>query len=234
VIIHPAKHFFEAKFPSLEDHEEEIFYQHPTLDIKCNQLGVIYCDESVYGVYDKVGTSMVRVTKTSISVGTKCKVIWECYTGKTVSSPHFFFANGNRLDTTKENLILSGPLSAKEREPYLRTKNRFIKASVEHLIKIEERMERVGVDKNDLYEMLLLPNWLKGARSKYKAPTANPPKPARVISKGAPKPRTTQEEADEIERLFHMGLTFYAIIDRFGWSSTSRVKKIVQDRGLVR
>ena len=232
MIVYPAKHWFEAKFPTLEDHEEEVFYQHPTLDIKCNQLGVIYCDESIYGVYDKVGTSMVRVTKTSISVGTKCKVIWECYTGKTVSSPHFFFANGNRLDTTKENLILSGPLSAKEREPYLRTKNRFIKASVEHLLKIEERMERVGVDKDQVYEILQIPQWLKGARLKYVPPAA--PKKQKTYSRGTPKIRTTQEEADEVEKLFHMGLTFYAIIDRMGWTSTSRIKKIVQDRKLVR
>ena len=42
MIVHPARHIFEAKFPSLEDHEEEIFYQHPVHDIKVNQLGVIY------------------------------------------------------------------------------------------------------------------------------------------------------------------------------------------------
>ena len=231
MIVHPARHLFEAKFPSLEDHEEEIFYQHPVHDIKCNQLGVIYCDDGTFGVYDKRGTSMVRVTKTSISVGTKCKVVWECYTGETVFSPHFFFANGNPLDLRRENLIMSGPLSAKEREPYLTTKNRFIKGSVEHLIKIETRMEAVGVDKTELYEMLLLPHWLIGARERYVAPA---PKHQKVTSRGTPKTRTTPEQADEIERLFHMGLTFYAIIDRFGWSSTSRVKKIVQDRKLVR
>jgi hypothetical protein len=231
MIVHPARHLFEAKFPTLEDHEEEVFYQHPVHDIKCNQLGVIYCDEGTFGVYDKRGTSMVRVTKTSISVGTKCKVVWECYTGETVFSPHFFFANGNPMDTRKENLVMSGPLSGKEREPYLKTKNRFIKASVEHLIKLETRMEAVGIDREQLYELLLLPQWLKATRERYVPPT---PKQQRVTSRGTPKTRTTQAEADEIERLFHMGLTFYAIIDRFGWSSTSRIKKIVQDRKLVR
>ena len=93
-------------------------------------------------------------------------------------------------------------------------------------------MEEQGVDKTELYEMLLLPHWLIGARERYVPPTV--PKHQKVTSKGTPKPRTTEEEADEIERLFHMGLTFYAIIDRFGWSSTSRIKKIVQDRKLVR
>ena len=46
--------------------------------------------------------------------------------------------------------------------------------------------------------------------------------------------KITEEEADEVEKLFHMGLTFYAIIDRFGWKSTSRVKNIIRDRKLVR
>ena len=232
MIIYPARHLFEARFPSLEDHEEEIFYQHPTQDIRVNQLGVIYCNESIFSIYDKRGTSIVRIMKTGLSFGSKTKVIYECYTGKTVSSPHFFFANGNPLDTRKENLVMSGPLSGKEREPYIRTKNRFIKASVEHLVKLETKMEAVGIGKTELHELLLLPQWLKAARERYVPPTA--PKQQKTTSKGTPKPRTTEEEADEIERLFHMGLTFYAIIDRFGWSSTSRVKKIVQDRKLVR
>ena len=231
MIVYPAKHLFEAKFPTLEDDEEEIFFHHPVHDIKCNQLGVIYCNESIYGVYDKRGTSMVRVTKTSISVGTKCKVVFECYTGKTIHSPHFFYVNGNPLDLRKENLVVSGPLSGKEREPYLKTKNRFIKASVEHLLKLEAKMEVQGIDKTELHEMLLLPQWLIGARERYVAPA---PKQPRITSRGVAKPRTTDEEADEIEKLFYMGLTFYAIIDRMGWKSTSRVKKIVQDRKLVR
>jgi hypothetical protein len=231
LIVYPARHLFEAKFPSLEDHEEEVFYQHPVYDIKVNQLGVLYCDESKFGIYDKKGTSLVRYHSTRTSCGTKTKIIWECYTGEIVHSAHFFFVNGNPLDLRRENLVMSGPLSGKEREPYLTTKNRFIKASVEHLLKLEAKMEVQGIDRKQLYEMLLLPQWLIGARERYVAPA---PKQQRVTSRGVPKPRTTQEEADEIERLFHMGLTFYAIIDRFGWSSTSRIKKIVQDRKLVR
>jgi hypothetical protein len=232
MIVHPARHLFEAKFPTLEDHEKEHFYQHPVHDIKVNQLGVIYCDDGTFGIYDKRGTSMVRFLKTSRSIGTKCKIIYECYTGEIFHSPHFFFANGNPMDTRKENLVMSGPLTSRQREPYLKIKNRFIKASVEHLLKLETKMEAVGIDREQLYELLLLPQWLKSTRERYVAPTA--PKHQKVTSKGTPKTRTTQAEADEIERLFHMGLTFYAIIDRFGWSSTSRIKKIVRDRKLVR
>jgi hypothetical protein len=216
----------------LEDHEEEIFYHHPKHDIKVNQLGVIYCDNDKYGIYDKVDTSMVREQITRNSVGTKNRIIWECYTGEIVNTPHFFFVNANPLDTRFENMVLSGPLSVKERAPYLRTKNRFTQASVEHLMKIEARMERVGVDKDQLYDLLLLPQWLRSARVKYLPP--KPPKQQKKYSGGTPKTRTTPEEIEEVIKLFHMGLTFYAIIDRMGWTSTSRIKKIAKDYNLVR
>jgi hypothetical protein len=134
------------------------------------------------------------------------------------------------MDTRKENLLVSSKIPNKEREPYLARKSRFIKESVEHLIKIEQRMERVGVDKKQVYEILQLPYWLEAARKKYKPTHVRLPRSGSKVA----KPRTTEAEADEIERLFHMGLTFYAIIDRFGWTSTSRVKKVVKDRKLVR
>lgn len=231
MIVHPSRHWFEAKFPSLEDHEEEIFFPHPVYDIKVNQLGVLYCDNDKYGVYDNVDNSMVREQSTRRSLGTKTRIIWECYTGGLVFTPHFFYVNGNPLDTRFENMVLSGPVSAKDRQPYLRTRARFIQASVEHLIKLENRMEKVGVDREQLYDMLLLPQWLKGARAKYLPPR---PKHQKRTSLGTSKPRSTEEEIAEVIKLYNMGLTFYAIIDRMGWTSTSRIKKIAKDYGLTR
>jgi hypothetical protein len=218
-------------FPSLEDHEKEILYQHPVEAIKCNQLGVLYCDEKVYGIYNKADSSMVRNQVTRKTFGTKPKVIWECYTGEIVTSPHFFYANANPLDLRFENMIHSKPLSAKERAPYIAAKSKFVKASVEHLMKLEDRMEKEGVGKEQLYDMLLLPYWLVAARGKYVPPR---PKHQKVTSLGKSKPRSTEEEIEEVIRLFNQGQTFYAIIDRMGWTSTSRIKKIVQDHGLVR
>jgi len=231
MIVHPVRHWFEAKFPSLEDHEEEIFYQHPQHDIKVNQLGVLYCDNDKYGVYDNVDNSMVREQSTRRSLGTKTRIIWECYTGQSIFTPHFFYVNGNPLDTRFENMVLSGPLSATARQPYLRTKSRFIQASVEHLIKLEDRMEKVGVDREQLYDMLLLPQWIKGARAKYLPPR---PKHPKNTSLGVSKPRSTEEEIEEVIRLFNQGQTYYAIIDRMGWKSTYRIKKIAKDYGLTR
>jgi hypothetical protein len=238
MIVHPAKHLFQAKFPSLEDHEEEIFYQHPLYDIKVNQLGVLYCDNDVYGIYDKGDTSMVRHQATRKSLGSKTRIIWECYTGEIINSPHFFYVNGNPMDTRFENMILSGPLSAKQRQPYLNVKARFTQASVEHLVKLEEKMEAVGVDKDQLYAMLLLPQWLRGARRRWVPGRNLNPKakdrPKSLLPSNADKTRTTPEEIEEVIRLFNQGQTFYAIIQRMGWNSTSRIKKIAKDYGLVR
>ena len=230
MIVHPARHLFEAKFPMLEEHEEEIFYQHPLYNIKVNQLGVIYCDDSEYGIYDKRGTCVIREHKTLKNCGNKPRVIWECYHGEILSNAHFLFANANPMDTRKENLLVSSKIPVKEREIFLARKSRFVKESVEHLMKIEQRMEVVGVDKKQVYEILQLPYWLEAARVKYKPTRVRLPRSGSKV----PKPRTTEAEADEVERLFLLGLTFYAIIDRMGWSSTSRVKKIVLDRKLVR
>jgi hypothetical protein len=231
VIVHPSAHWFQAKYPTLEDAEEEVFYQHPVLAIKVNQLGVIYCDDT-FGIYEKGNSSAVTDLAGRKSYGTKCKIIFECYAGEVVYSPHFFFANANPLDLRRENLVLLKPLSAKQREPYIRIKRQFAQASVEHLLGLEARMQAVGIDRKQLYEMLLLPRWLKGARERYVLPA--PPKPRKIYSKGATKKRTTVEEAEQVVKLYHMGLTFYSIIDRMGWTSSSRIKKIVRDYNLVR
>lgn len=228
MIVHPARHLFEAKYPTLGPKEKEVLYQHPTEDIKCNQLGVLYCDEKVYGIYNKADSSMVRNQKTRTTCGTKPKVIWECYTGETVHSPHFFYANANPLDLRFENLIHSKPLSAKERAPYIKIKAQFVKASVEHLIKIEDRMEKVGIPISDLHSILMIPHWLVAARAKVKKALVERQK----LLGG--KSRTTPEEADEIESLYLRGMSVYAIINRFGWKSSYRVKKVVRERGLVR
>ena len=228
MIVHPAKHLFEAKFPSLEDHEEEIFYQHPIHDIKCNQLGTLYYEEGKFAVYDKGDTSVVRDQITRKNCGSKLRVIWECYTGKITLSPHFLFDNANPLDTRKENLILSRQISDKERQLYLKKKKKFVHATVDHLMKIEARMEKMGVDKDTLYEMLQLPYWAITARKRKEEGLPM------IVKTGGYHGKTTREEADEVEKLYLQGLSLYAIIKRMDWTSASRVKKVVRDRGLTR
>lgn len=228
MIVYPAKHLFEAKFPSLEDDEEELFYQHPVYNLKVNQLGVIYCDEIEYAIYDKGDTSVVRDQKTRKSCGSKLRVIWECYTGEIIHSPHFLFVNANPLDTRKENLILSRQMGEKEKAPYLKKKKKFVEATVDHLMKMEARMEKRGIDRKQLYEMLILPYWAISARQRKEE--GLPP----IVKAGGYHGKTTTEQADEVAKLFLQGLSSYAIMKRMDWTSVSRIKKVIRDRKLVR
>lgn len=232
MIVHSAKHYFEAKFPQLEEGEEEIFFDHPTEAIKCNQLGILYFDESVYALYDKAGASVMRKIETAttprIMLGSKPRIIWECYMGRIYMNPHFVYINGNPLDTRFDNMKLVTDLPRKEWEIYQKTKRAFIQNSVLHLLGLEQRMDKLGVDKIQLYEFLMLPNWLLAARGrKDMAPKVYVRNPFTRV-------RTTPEEADIVEKLYRQGLTLYAIMKRMNWTTNQRIKKIIKDRGLSR
>ena len=228
MIVYPAQHLFEAKFPKLEDHEEEVFFHHPVEEIYCNQLGALYYESSSYVCYDKNESNVVRNQKTGKNVGTKIRVIWECYTGKIVTNPHFLFVNGNPLDTRRENMRKISELPKKEWEALQSVKKRFIQKSVEHLVKLEERASKMGLSNSELNQILMLPYWLVSARRRLGDT------PTKTNKIPGPKARTTEEQADEIEKLYLQGLTYYAILQKFGWNSNHRVKKVVRDRGLSR
>ena len=111
MIIHPTTNYFDALSPQLEDHEPEIFFQHPTEDIKCNQIGAIYYNEEKYFYLNVAIGGVIREAayrpgeKSRRNVGSKVRVVWECYTGKVYDgpgTPHFFFGNGNLLDYREE------------------------------------------------------------------------------------------------------------------------------------
>jgi hypothetical protein len=88
---------------------------------------------------------------------------------------------------------------------------------------------------------MLIPQWLRGARKRWVDPqdSNSPVKKKKKTEYQGLKPntikkRTTPEEVQEVIDLFNQGLTFYAIIEHMGWNSTSRIKKIAKDYGLVR
>lgn len=178
MIIHPAKHFFQAKFPTIEDHEEEIFYQHPTEDIKCNQVGILYYDEDRYSAYSTLSGSVVREHQTyngraARLVGSKPKVIWECYHNRLLErGSHFLFLNANPLDLTKENLLTLIEIDPDIRKEAAKAKKKFIDNSMDHLIRLEKKFEKEGITNQQLHKMLQIPNWLSCARRKYKGPDA--------------------------------------------------------------
>lgn len=157
----------------LHDLEEEIFFQHPSEEIKCNQIGMLYYNEEHYVAYDMRSGSVVRKYedwngKRVRLIGSKLKVIWECYHNqKLEAGAHFLFTNGNPLDLTMENVLAISRLDPHTKQEASKTKVRFIKNSVEHLVKLESKYEKRGIDKDTLHELLQIPNWLLGARSRY-------------------------------------------------------------------
>ena len=170
------KHWFECVYSKLEDHEEEIFFQHPVEEIRCNQLGILYYDESRYVSYDMRSGTVVREHGSYNGgrprlVGTKQKVIWECFHNQILDPGcHFLYTNCNPIDFSIENLLAVPSIDKSFKLELLRKKNRFIKTSVEHLVKLETKYEKRDIDKNTLYELLQLPNWLLGARKKWTGP----------------------------------------------------------------
>lgn len=115
-------------------------------------------------------------------------------------------------------------LPRKIKEELQRVKRGFVQQSLEHLLKLESRALKRGMPIDQLHTILSLPYWLVVARRKIEGAPAK-------LERG---PRTTVEEADEIQKLYLQGLTYYAILQRMGWASVCRVKKIVRDRKLSR
>lgn len=160
----------------LEDHEEEIFFEHPTEDIRCNQLGVLYFDEDRYVSYTMTTGSIVREHESYNGlrirmVGSKHKIAWECFHGEILDSgTHFMFRNANSLDTTKDNLLPLTRVDKSIKAEASATKSKFFKASLEHLIKLEEKHKERGIESAELHKLLQLPTWLTGARKRWKGP----------------------------------------------------------------
>lgn len=230
MVIYPARHLFEAKFPSLEADEKEIYYHHPVHNLYVNQLGVIFCDEDEYTIYCKHGFDIVYSKLKRANCGSKGRVIWECYNNQEIKNPHFLYANGNPYDTRKENLVLIKTVSAKDWAGLSRIKKAFTKASVEHLLGLEVRLQALGFTQKEAFTFLGLPNWLMVARRDY--PGAPP-----VVGqsrRGGSQSKTTEEEKAEVCSVFKAGLTYSKIVAHMGWKSCSRVKKVVKDAGLSR
>lgn len=174
MIRRDPKHWFECLYPTLEKKDKEIFFKHPFEDIKCNQLGVLYYDEERYVAYDSRTGSVVREHlawngKAVRVLGSRSKVVWECYhQEKLESGSHFIFMNCNTLDWSMENLLILSKLDANTKSEVTKARSEFIKNTVEHLVKLEAKYEKRGIEQKQLHDLLQIPNWLSGARSRYK------------------------------------------------------------------
>lgn len=228
MIVPNPKHLFEATSPVLEDHESEIHYQHPTEDIYCNQLGIVFYNEEKYRLLVSNAGIAVK-TRENVNVGSKNRIVWECYRNQIYSgagSPHYFHMNGNVYDFTPDNLKISTELTTRERAAASAARSAFIKESVKYLKALEKKFEKRGIEIHNLYETLNLPTWLINARKRTMDPSLeNKPK---MAFKGN-RCRTTVEDLDIVLSMHQRNYTYKEIADFMNWPSKSRVGKIVRD-----
>lgn len=247
MIVYNANHWFEALRPKLEPKEKEIFYQHPTLPLKVNQIGVIYFeDEDAIFEGLRGQAYRIRMKKNGskhwsyVSTGSKARVCYECYHGKIYSGKHFMFVDGNPLNYTKENLIPTlAPIKSKDPEGYAlysiaaKATKRFARASVDWMLDKEEWVIKKGGSVIHYWELFgELPTWLTIARLKKGGfPTGlfeYKPKA------GYYRNKIPQQEKDQLTALFHSGMTAKEIAEQMGYAGAKKVQGMLRNLHLTR
>lgn len=169
MIFPVVNHFFDAKYPVLEDHEEEIFYTHPVwTDVQVNQLGVIFFDEDKYTV-NLDPRDQYRIRKKGETdvycLGNKAKIAMECFSGINLKGYNFFHVDGNPLNNTFKNLIFFVN-KGNGIEPYKKQKREFIKRTLEYMKSREPQIIKRGITPIDYWEALNLPKYIMEAWKK--------------------------------------------------------------------
>ncbi len=231
MIVHPAKHLFEALFPSLEPDEEEVFYPHPIYDIKCNQLGVLYMDENEFIIQSSKGRDVVRGAEGrgderhyTLSI-TKQRLVFECYRGEvTEKGSHLFYLNGNPLDLREANLKERLQMSAEEIKAVTAIKRAFVVASAEHLIALEDTLQKTrGVDPDVLIKCLNLPKWLVAERARIKGIKVKKPTRPSTIS---------GDDWGKIVKLGREGHRMTEIAKMLGYKHLNKIRHIFLKEGI--
>ena len=166
IIIQPRS-WWECVMPKLEEDEEEIWFTHPTLNIRCNQLGALDFSEDEF-LMVQMSSKGIYLRKKSengkfvLSVGTKSNLVWECYNQKTTNS-RITHKNHNELDFTFDNLYCTEGENGYQRTMRTKIKKAWEARSARILLEKEKIMAAKGLDKETYRELLILPSWLTSA-----------------------------------------------------------------------
>jgi len=164
MIAHQPKSWWDCVLPKLEDEEEEVWFTHPTENIKCNQIGFLVYDDQEYMMVDLPYKSCYLRKKNPagkfvISIGTKSNVVWECYNQKTTKT-RILHANHNENDYTFDNLHCTVWETPYEKVVRNKKKREWETRSAEILLEKEASMAAKGLDKETYRAFLMLPSWL--------------------------------------------------------------------------
>lgn len=247
MIIYPARHWFEALRPTLEPKEKEIFYQHPTLPIKINQIGIVYFEdedsvfEGMRGVAYRIRMKRKNdINWSYVSIGTRARACYESYYNVVCPGRQFLFIDGNPLNCTMENLVPTlAPSKVKDPEGYAlyskanKATKRFVNASVEWMMEKEEWVIKKGGSVVHYWELWgELPAWLQTARIKRQA------FPPGLFAKSS-SPRIygetiSEEEKNKITQLYLSGMSHKNIAEALGYREAKKVQFMVRKLRLSR
>jgi hypothetical protein len=227
MIIERPKHYFEAKCPVLEEHEEDYWFRHPVYPLKCNTLGIIVIDEDIDWVFtDKHGYKIRKSMKHGSSVaytsiGHSIRLAYECYTGLVTKHKKFILLDNNPYNLTFEN-IFAYVGNTKESKQIFRQRREFIELTLQYMFSKKPMLDKKGISLSKYWDVAVLPQWL--LKEFYKTDYIEPDKPivyrdpkAKYVPKR--KNRTKAEIAElkaEIQELKRGGMTNKDIMDKYG------------------
>lgn len=199
----PAKHFFECFPPLLNKDEEEVWFRHPILPLQCNQLGVIEYDEEVYTCTNQSKIKMVWNGKADW-IGTREKIVMDCYEGFSHKHYIFFHRDGNLCDFRYENLV-GFRSRTEEFKQHFQARKQFWKATLDYMDSRLPFIVARGIDPKDYWKIMDLPYELYVKWEKHYQGEYVPPK-----TRGAYKTQS-HKRMQEIRKLMDTGMGSRAI-----------------------
>jgi len=181
MIYFPCTHLFDAMCPQLEDHEIDIWYQHPLYDLSCNTLGIIDFGDSLAWTSSPENIWIRPIDgKERHSLGSREKIVMECYTATLLPNHQFFHIDNNPYNLTQENLVY---FNYRSRDPGLRYYNKklrdFLAKTVDYMNSRSAILINRGVKPQIYWEAMSLPSrvmslWRKVNCGSGKKPVKNP------------------------------------------------------------
>jgi hypothetical protein len=228
MIITEAEHWFQAKCPILEEHEEDQWFRHPHYSLQCNKLGIIVFDDDIDFTYVREKNTwrvkFIRNGKTLFdNIGNAYKIMWECWTGITQKYCHFFFLDGNPMNICYENLQPSYMLTKHELDNAKKMSIKFVENSVKYMCSRKEILEKKGIKPDDYFEIMNLPPWLMKEWKKVDCDYKKPIK-VRKLPEGPYKQNERSiERTRVIKELMEQGYNQKQISDMLGFRNKSLV-----------
>jgi len=152
-------HYFNTILPIIPMGEPEVFFSHPTLDIKCNQVGVVYFGDSYEEVSYSPNTEKFTISKNradSQRSFAKFKIVTECYLGEETTRLERKTVNGILTDLRPENVLVQ---DYQAKGAKLNT-NLFIHRSVVYMLEKDKILEDRGIAPQEYWGEFKLPNYI--------------------------------------------------------------------------